>query len=540
MSVPRERISRVSVSQLNSVEEALMSSLASKDTHMVQERFAAIWRELLAIGEVTPTDHFLRSGGTSLDAIRLQLRIRRSFGIQLPIHEILRAPGFGELANLIETGLSADHVVEEESVAEGELERSCNGGNAPHQSGHHRHGRPQVEELPRQSGESRWLPIGPTQKSQLTHQLSEPASTAYVESFGFELAGELDLERLERSFQALVERHEILRTTYARTETGDLVQAVHRELPPEWVEVALGQADAYARQVELNEEFRRQAERGIDLEHGPLIRVVVARLEASRHRLLWLVHHIAVDEWSFRVLVDELGALYRAGGDLESAGLPPLESGFHEWSASRAPRAYNKDDLAWWREHLEGHDDGPPLPQASGASDRRQGPVGITRFQLDPGQLEALRRLANEKGISLFTTLFTAYAAFWARMNGQDRFVLGTPMSLRDDPAIERSVGFFLNIVPLRIDAGGVLSFRDLLERVHHELLEIHAHRESPFDRIVQQLHRRWLPQRSPLVQNVFVMLDRPLPVPELPGIEATSLPFKHNEPKWELVFSAV
>ncbi|WP_224791605.1 condensation domain-containing protein, partial [Pseudomonas aeruginosa] len=129
----------------------------------------------------------------------------------------------------------------------------------------------------------------------------EPDSAAYHIPAALRLRGELDVEALKRSFAALVERHEGLRTTF-RQEGGETLQVVHDRLPLEIREQSLGTADEAVLMARIEEEVRVP----FDLERGPLLRVLLLRLSAEEQVLVVTLHHIVSDGWSTPIMVEEL------------------------------------------------------------------------------------------------------------------------------------------------------------------------------------------------------------------------------------------
>lgn len=243
-------------------------------------RLVRIWNELLNEDRAAPPTHFFRAGGDSLAALTLQLRIRGALGVALPTRFVFEHPTFDEV------------LAEVRRRSDGALDLGPAREPAP---------------VP---GPAR-SPSAP-EFSQLVIDRFRPGAHPYLECFLFHVCGPLDETRLRRGIGALVRRHPALRTTFAPGADGSFERVAHADLPAEFVTADLRAGGA-------DEWLGEQGRRGIDLQHGPLVRVALARLGADEFRLLFVIHHIAIDEASVRVLFRELDRLYAD----EGAPLPP-------------------------------------------------------------------------------------------------------------------------------------------------------------------------------------------------------------------------
>jgi amino acid adenylation domain-containing protein len=506
----------------------------------IEREFASIWQGVLGVTELSPGDHFFGRGGTSLDAVRLQLQVRRRIGVDLPMHRIIESPTFEQLFKLVRTRSAEDHAPRPGTTLVAPV-----GPDTAHTNGHHKATQGVRNDLRGSVAAAAQLGVlgpqsGPQRCQYILHRI-DPNSTAYIESFAFDLRGALDAARLKECVELLVRRHEILRTTYAQTASGEPVQQIHDFLAPEWVEVDLRMvADQEERSTEADRVLEQLAKRPMDLRHGPILRALLVRLDGDSFRLLLLIHHIAIDEWSVRTLWDEFGLLYRGNRDGSAAPqLPPPESRYLDWCARRHqgdPDAH--PDIAWWLEHLRGAPDHLEIPLERPARAPSNTPAGRHRFILDPDIVAGLRRITTTGGTSFFCGVFAAYAAFLARLTGQECLLVGTPVTLRDDPAVQDVVGFFVNMLPVRMNAAGDPSFTDFLQRVRQELLQAFAHRDAPLERIVEQLKLPRRNDRSPLIQSVMVSLDRSLATPDLGEVEVKRRPLKTSAAKWPILLS--
>ncbi|HEX2568766.1 MAG TPA: MupA/Atu3671 family FMN-dependent luciferase-like monooxygenase [Polyangia bacterium] len=363
----------------------------------------------------------------------------------------------------------------------------------------------------------------------------EPESTAYNVPLALRMTGRLDRAAVQTSLDAVLGRHEVLRTRYRKTETGaaqviDLVAHVAIE------EVDLRGASEEALMALLAE----RAWRPFDLAEGPLLRVTLVRLGEEEHVLLLAMPHIVTDGWSVAVLLRELTALYAAA----SAGRPPRlpeppiqYADYAVWQRRRMQGEALEALLTWWKEALGGTTGVLELP-----TDRPRSAAGPARgtsrrVHIERPLFEAVKALALREKATPFMVLIAALAEVLRRHAGQDDIVVGTPTAGRNRPETEGLIGCFVNTLALRVDLSGDPSFRELLGRVRRTALAAYAHEELPFERLVEALE---LPRdlgRPPLVQVMFALQNLPAPSLGLPGLRLEPLALPSQAAKFDLTF---
>jgi amino acid adenylation domain-containing protein/non-ribosomal peptide synthase protein (TIGR01720 family) len=320
------------------------------------------------------------------------------------------------------------------------------------------------------------------------------------------LTGALDLAALQRSLDALVARHEILRTAYA-VQGGQPVQLVSSGRATVPVPVLdLTDLPSDARRPEAQRLAEIEARRPFDLRRGPVIRATLVRLANDDHWLLLNLHHITCDGWSMGVITRELASLYAAAAEDRRADLPELPVQYTDFAAwQRQQEGDFKAHIAYWREKLNG------LPVTELPLDRPRPATpnflgDIVRLSLPAQIASPLRRLAAEEGATPFMTLLAGFAAVIARHVGQEEVVLGSPIAGRDHPDVEPLIGLFVNLLVLRLDVTGHVPFRELLRRARTTMLEAFNHQMVPFERLVQELEPDRRLDRNPLFQIGFVL----------------------------------
>ncbi len=440
-----------------------------------EARLAAIWEEVLGAGSVGVEDDFVAVGGHSLLALRLQSRIRESFGVVLPLGGFFRST----IASLA-ASLAEERAATEEGIAP----------------------------LPR---DGRAFPLSFAQERLWLLDRLEPGVATYHMAGSTRLAGRLDAAALRRALGEIVRRHEALRTTFPERE-GRPVQAIQGWTAPETPLLDLTALPAGRREREADRLERAEARRSFDLARGPLLRARLLRLAPGAHRLLLVLHHIVADEASLQVLGEELSALY----DAFSHGLPsPLAeprcqlADFAAWQRARLQGEALAAGLAWWSARLAG------LPALELPADRprpaaRSVRGGVATASLPPAVTAALRELGRRAGSTLFMTLLAGFQALLGRYAGLTDLAVGSPVSSRDRRELERLVGFLVNTLVLRADLAGGPGFRELLGRVREATLAAHEHGEVPFELLVERLHPERALGRNPLFDVSFALEDPP------------------------------
>ena len=351
------------------------------------------------------------------------------------------------------------------------------------------------------------LPAGPVQESPLTYgqrglwfvQRLAPESGSYNIPVVIRIDGDLDAQDLQQAFQAIVDRHEALRTTFEQAPDGQPLQRIHDSLAVDFTTTAAETWD----QETLTQRIAHEAYRAFDLVHGPILRVALFRRSAREHVLVFTVHHLVADLRSLLVIFRELRSLYLA----ESAELKPLPARYSDyvaWEQTHLNGAEGERLWNYWKSVLSA-----PLPTLDMPSDRPRPAVqtyrGASRtLNLDSQLTHQLRELARSSGTSLFVVLLTAFKVLLHRYTGQTDIVVGSPVAGRNLSGVDDLVGYFVNPLVLRTDASGAPSFRELTQRVKRAVLGALEHQEYPFPLLAERLNLARDPSRSPLFQVMF------------------------------------
>lgn len=362
-------------------------------------------------------------------------------------------------------------------------------------------------------------PLSPTQQGMLFHALQEPNVRPYTEQLVWELTGEVDLDRLGGAWQALVDRHPVLRTSLVWEETDTPLQAVHQTAQLSYMAfdwTAMSPADQREHFPALVDGYRSY---GLDLRSAPLMKVAVVKLAPARHRLVWTFHHTAIDGWSVALLRRELLEAYRTSA---ITGPPPRPyRDFIAWLGARDP----VPGEAFWRAHLEDVAEPTRFP-VLGQGGQGEGHAH-SEVDLGAAETERLERAARGLKVTLNTLVQGAWALLTSRYTGQRDVVFGVTSSGRPPalPGAEGMVGTFIVTTPLRVRLSGDETLGAWLRDLQRFQYEAREHEHTPLADL-----QAWtqVPPGEPLFDSVLVFENHPEPDdPREPGQpELTALEF--------------
>ncbi|UFP93834.1 non-ribosomal peptide synthetase [Gloeobacter morelensis] len=465
--------------------QPLMERAAAHDTFVpartsIEQRLAQLWSELLRVHPIGMGDSFLALGGHSLLATRLVARVRESFEVDLPLRSVFEASTAAELAARIEA-------LQVQAV-------------------------PVAAPLPLLARPER-LPLSFAQERLWFLEQLQPGTCTYHIPIALHLSGPLDAAALEQAFQALLQRHESLRTTF-HLEEGQPVQriatAVSRALPL----LDLQALPAEQQQQQAQQRFAQLSRQPFALAVEPPVRVQLLRLDEQDHRLLLVFHHIAFDEWSARVLTQELTHLYRAFHTGTPPQLPELSVQYADFALQQRHTLQEttlQTLLDFWQQLLP-----TPLPVLQLPTDHPRPPVqtfGGRRhtLTLEPALSAQLHALARRHQATLFMTLLAAFAGLLSRHSAQHSVLVGIPAANREHHQLQHTIGLLTNTLVLPVDLGDDPDFATLLMRVRQIALQAYDHQQLPFEKLVEHLQPQRELGQNPLFQVLFSLQNAPL-----------------------------
>ncbi|KAM3092339.1 non-ribosomal peptide synthetase [Phormidesmis sp. 146-12] len=363
-----------------------------------------------------------------------------------------------------------------------------------------------------------------------------PGNSLYIIPLVFRLTGLLKRSHLYQSIQAIVNRHETLRTTFEVVD-GQLVQVVAPlTVPLRFVD--LQELPTNTREGIALEQIWQEIEQPFQLDQGPLFRVQLWQLQETEHLLLIALHHVIFDEWSSGVLIQELGELYASEG--KSVLLPPLPiqyADFAHWQREWLQGEVLNSQLRYWKQQLKdvsilnlpgvvSRSRTPSLSPHQGASQLLELPQSL---------LTALEALSHQESVTLFMTLLAAFQTLLHRYTGQTDIAIGSPIANRHRSELEGLIGFLVNSLVLRTNLVGDPTFRQLLDRVREVTLAAYDHQDLPFEKLVEGLQPVRSLGQNPLFQVVFALQNTPIEQLVLPGLVLSPVALETKTSRFDL-----
>ncbi|MDB4955264.1 MAG: Glutamate-semialdehyde aminotransferase [Myxococcales bacterium] len=433
----------------------------------IEKQVASIWEDVLGVRPVGLNDDFFLLGGDSVQAHIIVGRIRKALSRKLSIKELFEAPVLGAFVNRL--------------------------------------GAPGPRSLPaitRTEGTTD-LPLTFAQEGHWLVQRMAPHTPVYNVTVALRFVGHLDVRVLETALDALIARHEILRTTFGFIG-DDPVQRIHEtvSVPLEHEDISAVTGEEQARI--LNEKLLQRDLVPFDLQQGPLIRFRLYRLSDSEHVLDMVQHHIVTDEWSIRLMAKEIRFLYAAlrnGQPLPVAKPNIRYADYGAWQRQHVSLATLKEQVAYWKQQLSGV---PPLklptdfPRPTTQSLR----ADTVRVALaDAETTDKLKQLAGRTEASLFMVLHAALSLLLSRVAGQANVAVGTPIAGRTQQETESVLGCFVNTLVLRMKIEGSETFASLVEQSRRATLAAYGAQDLPFQQLLVALRPARAPGWTPLFQ---------------------------------------
>jgi amino acid adenylation domain-containing protein len=335
---------------------------------------------------------------------------------------------------------------------------------------------------------------------------------------GLRLRGQLERHLLQHALDAIVRRHEVLRTVFV-SPAGEPKQLVARDGRFPLTIRDLSHCAPAERETRLEQEKQAEAGSGFDLSTGPLIRGRLLKLSGREHVLLITLHHIICDGWSVGVLLRELMAVYSAGGENPLEPLPIQYADFAQWQRQWLTGEGLEKQLQYWQSRLQG-----APPQLELPTDRPRPATHSYKgeditFVLDARLTARVKAFAQQHEMTLFMVLFGGWALLLSRLSGENDVLIGTPVANRRRPELEGLIGLFVNTLVLRVGLQDDLPVKEYLTRVKDVTLGAYEHQDLPFEKLVEVLRPQRTLNRNPLFQVMFVLQNIPGGELGLPGV---------------------
>ncbi|WP_339065085.1 amino acid adenylation domain-containing protein [Teredinibacter turnerae] len=482
-----------------------LKSFPPQNTTEIQ--LAEIWCDLLCCQIPGRNSHFFALGGNSLTLVRLEFAILEGFSVAVSIGELFSHPTLSEQARLIH---------EKEQLA----------------------ALPQIARLPQNVP----APLSYAQQRLWFLDKMDGQSAQYNMPLALRIAGKLDSAALQFALQQVIERHEVLRTSYHSNSQGDPILHLRDSIAFTLRLEDVSLRESGEREAAVKAYIDADARRPFDLSRDLMLRGALIKVGEDDHVLSLAVHHIAADGWSVGLILDEFVALYQDAVEGRSPSIAPLKiqySDFAHWQRELlADEKYLAPQLDYWKSRLHGAPPVHGLPLDKPRPEVTTFNGAVHHQQLERQLKEQLNALCLASDSTLFMVLDAAFAVLLSRFSRESDIVIGTPIANRSHSDISELIGFFVNTLVLRhtIDLGQ--SFRDFLADVRTLALEAYEHQHVPFEMLVESLDVTRSSRHSPVFQIMFVLQNAESGDLTLPGLSITPLEQAHTVAKFDLTLS--
>ncbi|WP_264530522.1 non-ribosomal peptide synthetase [Flavobacterium sp. N502540] len=469
----------------------------------VEKQLVIIWQEVLGLERIGTTDHFFELGGHSLLITKVINRIHEQLDRIVNFKTFYEHPTIEELSKKI-------FVKEYVAIPKA----------------------PELESYPLTPSQNRlWM------LSQL-----EGGSLAYNMPSVVKLKGTMDRNKFEDSFRQLVERHEILRTSFKTNKDGEVNQYITSANDINFTIEQVNFSELEDKGQSLEEYLQERNSEAFNLEQAPLVRGVLIALNDNEWIFFLSLHHIIGDGWSVELLISEIVEIYNSLTTNKEASLPILKIQYKDyalWFNNELENDKLKNSENYWLKQFSGEIPVLDLPSFKTRPLLKTYNGSTITTDFSAVFLERIKDFSKENKATLFMVVMTAVKVLLNRYSGQNDIVIGTPIAGRDHSDLEGQMGLFANTLAIRTRFGKEDSFLSLLEKEKLLLLEAYEHQHYPFDALVNKINLKRDMSRSALF-DVMVVLQNQYQKKELNSLEFVDYQFKSGSSKFDLTFTFV
>ncbi|HEX2925216.1 MAG TPA: amino acid adenylation domain-containing protein, partial [Ruminiclostridium sp.] len=468
-----------SVSEHNRPE---LSSEYIAPRNEIEKEMAHMLSNLLGISEVGVYDNFFELGGDSLLGTQFVQRLKQKFHGDFSLRQLFESPCIADLSQKADEGEGGK-------------------GNT-------------VKLSARYKENNYAAPLSYSQQRLWFLDKMEKGNLAYSIPTAVRIKGDLNLQVLEKCFEEVIRRHDILRARF-KDENGQAVQNISNAINFKLEISDLRNIPEEQKQHKFNQLVQEDIQKPFDIERDSLIRVIVAVLGEKEFSLIMSMHHIISDAWSIGVILHEIETMYECFSQNKLSPLPALPIQYTDyavWQKELFEKDIFREEIEYWKQKLSGaktvlelQTDYPRPPVQTYHGDRKY-------ITLPSEICQPLRELSLQKGVSLYMTLLSAFTILLYRYTRQDDILVGSPIANRDQVETEGLIGLFVNTLVMRTDLTGNPNFLELLERVKETALEAFSNKNLPFEKLVEEVQTDRNLSYSPLFQVMFALQNTPIP----------------------------
>jgi amino acid adenylation domain-containing protein len=440
----------------------------------LEKQLIKVWQEVFGIKRIGINDNFFELGGHSLKAVRVISMIKNRLNKEIEFKQLFQFPTIKELADTLDKSKKISQII--------------------------------TPTKPK--------PFYPLSYAQIRHWIyykMEPTSSFYNISHIRKLVGQLNIPAFQWAADALVVRHEILRTNFKEVN-GSPAQIIHPEIKPDFSVIDLSHKDLKSRKEKEAEIIKQVSNQPFKLESDQLIRFKLIKTKENKHTLLIVTHHIIYDAWSSNILIAELSELYDSyleNRKPKLLALPIQFKNYAEWEQSVDNKRKLKEQEKYWLGKLSGE-----LPVLDLPTDKVH-PTVLTHngqnevLGLSQKTVQKINQYCQKTDSTLFAFMLAAFIIFLNKLTSQTDIIVGVPTTNRDYPELENVIGVLVNCPVIRTKINTGQQFVSILNQTKRDIAEMMSNKDCSMDQIVEKLNPERDASRPPLFNVICQTYDR-------------------------------
>ncbi|MBL3550485.1 non-ribosomal peptide synthase/polyketide synthase, partial [Chryseobacterium sp. KMC2] len=433
----------------------------------LQQKLCQIYGEVLGINaeRISIHDDFFRLGGNSIMSIKLISKIKQNLALQVDVAMVFTNKTVASLEKVLRENTTYEQVI--------------------------------ITPVAIDSPEEQRLSFA--QERLWFIETYEGGSSAYNIPMTALLDQKTDIPVLCKALEAVIVRHEILRSVIRTTEDGIGYQVVTDLIP----EFKITEVET---REELDQYINKCANRIFRLDEEAPVEINIFKLK-DQHYMSMVIHHIAFDGWSTDIFLKEIQTIYRSLINKDNTSeLPALQFQYKDfalWQRHYLAGELLDQQIGYWKDQLA------DFQNLDLATDFKR-PSQISYegenlyFSLNAEQGEKLKNLSKELGVSLYSVMLSGYYLMLSAYSGQDDIVVGSPIANRHHAGLEDIIGFFVNTLALREKIDAEQNLKDFILQVSKSVTEAQSHQDLPFEKLVEELGVEQDTSRHPVFQVMF------------------------------------
>ncbi|MFS1513888.1 amino acid adenylation domain-containing protein [Chengkuizengella sp. SCS-71B] len=485
------KINRIELQSRDKIVEVYSDNYVAP-TNEIEEKLVGLWQEVLNINRIGVEDDFFELGGHSFKATMLATQIHEQFNVEIPLSEIFSSPKIRDIAKYIETAKISKHVTIKNSV------------NSEHYS------------------------LSSAQKRLFILQQIEGDNLTYHLPAAMEITGKLNEKLVQDTFQKILNRHEVLRTSFKLLD-GEAVQFIHPKVTFQLEKLDQTYDNINQMMVDFMKPF--------DLSSAPLLRVGLVKQGKEKNILVFDMHHIVSDGLSMVNLTKEFMQIYQ-GFDLSPLKIQYKD--YVEWQTEFLTTDKYEKQEKFWNNSLSGELPVLQLPTDFIRPPVRSGKGDKYEAKLDSQLLSSIKNLALEHETTVYVVMLAVFNILLAKYTKQEDIIVGSPITGRTHSDLKDLIGMFVNTLAMRNEPKESYTFKQFLQKVNRNALQAFENQDVPFEALVEKLNVKRDLSRNPIFDVMFVLQNMGTPSVKFDDLLCEQLPINHQHSKFDLTLEAI